>query len=95
MRQFDIIDADGHIFETYIRNGQVFFNADPVETTLSSVVQTIGAEPLFFTSDFPHEGNVERCRREIAALESWEGLSGAEQRKLLSENARRFYRLPG
>jgi predicted TIM-barrel fold metal-dependent hydrolase len=75
-------------------NKTVFFNADPTETTLTSVVQTIRADSLFFTSDFPHEGNVERCRREIAALKSWEGLSEGERQKILSGNARRFYRLP-
>lgn len=79
---------------SYLRSGKVFFNADPTETTLASVVKTIGADSLFFTSDFPHEGNVERCRREIAALKSWKGLSSEEKRKMLSDNARRFYRLP-
>lgn len=79
---------------TYIRGGRVFFNADPTETTLASVVRAIGSDSLFFTSDFPHEGNAERCRREIAALKNWEGLSDIERHKLLSDNARRFYRLP-
>lgn len=79
---------------TYIGNGKVFFNADPTETTLASVVQMIGAGPLLFTSDFPHEGNAERCRKEIAALKSWEGLSAEERHQILSENARQFYRLP-
>jgi predicted TIM-barrel fold metal-dependent hydrolase len=81
---------------TYIKSGRVFFNVDPTETiTLSSVIKTLGAGALLFTSDFPHEGNVERCRREITALENWEGLSSEEKRKMLSDNARRFYRLPG
>ena len=84
-----------HKPSTYIKNGQVFFNADPAETTLSSVVKAIGADTLLFTSDFPHEGNMERCRREIAALENWEGLTDGEKQKILSQNMRRFYSLPG
>jgi predicted TIM-barrel fold metal-dependent hydrolase len=83
-----------HHPSTYVKGGQVFFNADPAETTLASVAKTVGVDALLFTSDFPHEGNVERCRREIAALEHWEGFSGEEKRKILSDNARRFYRLP-
>lgn len=83
-----------HKPSTYLKSGRIFFNVDPAENTLSSVIQTIGAEAFFFTSDFPHEGNLERCRREISALENWEGLSGGERRKILSDNARRFYRLP-
>jgi len=83
-----------HKPSTYLKNSRIFFNVDPAETTLASVVKTIGMGALFFTSDFPHEGNVERCRREIAALENWEGLSSEEKRQILSDNARRFYRLP-
>jgi hypothetical protein len=79
---------------TYLKSGRVFFNVDPTETTtLPSVVKTLGARALLFTSDFPHEGNAERCRREIATLEHWEGLTEEEKRTMLSDNARLFYRL--
>jgi predicted TIM-barrel fold metal-dependent hydrolase len=83
-----------HKPSTYLKSGRIFFNVDPAENTLSSVIQAIGAEAFFFTCDFPHEGHLESCRREISALENWQGLSDEERRKILSENTRRFYRLP-
>jgi hypothetical protein len=91
----EFIGGVKHKPSTYLKSGKVFFSADPTESTLSSVLATIGAEALFFTSDFPHEGTIARCRREIATFKNWQGLSDEEKRKVLSENARRFYRLPG
>ncbi|HKA54446.1 MAG TPA: amidohydrolase family protein [Candidatus Binatia bacterium] len=78
---------------TYVRSRNVFFSFDPGESTLSSVFKAIGTDTLLFASDFPHEVNLERCRREIATVEGWDEVTGEEKQKVLAENARRFYRL--
>ena len=84
-----------HKPSTYLKSGNVFFSFDPGESTLAAVFDAVGTDTLFFASDFPHEVNLERCRREIATIEGWAELAGERKRQLLSENARRFYRLPG
>jgi len=78
----------------YLRDGRVFFNADPAETTLAHVARLISANGLLFTSDFPHEANLERCREEIAILAGNDEFSVEARRQILGANARRFYRLP-
>lgn len=78
---------------TYVKSGQVFFSVDPGESTLSTVFQTIGVDPLFFASDFPHEVNLQRCQQELSLLMHMDALTEEEKRRILSDNTRRFYRL--
>jgi predicted TIM-barrel fold metal-dependent hydrolase len=87
------IGAVRHPPSEYVSGGRVWFNADPAETTLPDVVRAIGADGLLFTSDFPHEANLERCCEEIATLAANEELSPDARKKIFAGNARRFYRL--
>lgn len=82
-----------HKPSTYLKSGNVFFSIDPGESTLSTVFKTVGVAPLLFASDFPHEVNLQRCQHELSLLMNMDGLAEEEKRRLLSGNARRFYRL--
>ena len=82
-----------HEPSTYVKSGQVFFSVDPGESPLSTVFKTIGIDPLFFASDFPHEVNIQHCQHELSLLVNMDGLMAEEKRRLLSGNAQRFYRL--
>jgi hypothetical protein len=78
---------------TYVAAGNVYFGPDPGEAALGQAAESLGSGSLLFASDFPHEVNLERCRRELAELRSRDDLTHDVKRGLLAENARRFYRL--
>ncbi|MBI3767585.1 MAG: amidohydrolase [Deltaproteobacteria bacterium] len=77
----------------YLMNGNVFFSCESGERLLAHVAELTGGERLLFASDFPHEVNLERCRREIAAFASHAELSEQQRIAVLAGNARRFYGL--
>jgi hypothetical protein len=77
---------------TYIKGGNLYFSAEPSEESLAHVVQMIGTGTLLFTSDFPHEVNLQRCRAEIGGVLGRDDLADDLKKKLLGENARRLYR---
>ena len=66
--------------------------ADPDETLTGAVVDHMGADHFVWASDYPHVdadfGVVAEIRNHLA------GLSREQQRKVLGENALRFYDLP-
>ena len=77
----------------YVRGGNVFFSVEPSEADLGHVAASLGDAGLLFASDFPHEVNLDRCRRELAELRTRPDLSPALRRAVLAGNARRFYAL--
>jgi hypothetical protein len=79
----------------YVKSGRLFFGADPSESTLGHVRDTIGDQVLLFSSDFPHEVNADGCREEIAELRRREDLTDEAKRRLFAGNARRLYGFPG
>ena len=74
----------------YLKGGTVFFNIDPMETILPTVVDMVGEDHLFYASDYPHERNQDET---ISHLRSREDLSDTAKEKILYHNARRMYRL--
>ena len=78
---------------TYVKSGNVYFSPEPSEAGLGHAARVIGGSSLLFASDFPHEVNLERCRREIEELLHRDDLDEALREDLLAGNARRFYRL--
>jgi predicted TIM-barrel fold metal-dependent hydrolase len=75
----------------YKRQGWISF--DPDEATLELTARVLGADRIIFGSDFPHPDafypNFVPLMKERMA-----GLSEREQRLILGENARAFYKLP-
>ncbi len=70
---------------------QCVVSADPDETLTGAVVDHMGADHFVWASDYPHVdadfGVVDEIRKHLA------GLSAEAQRKVLGENALRFYEL--
>lgn len=75
----------------YLRRGQLYVTPEAEDRWLPEIVDLIGADHVMYASDIPH---VEL--RDNAALEYLErvDLSEAVKRKILGENAARFYGLP-
>jgi len=84
-----------HPPSSYLTSGNVFFGADPCERTLPYVIEVLGNDGLLFSSDFPHEANLNKCREEIATIAEHTRLAAASRAKILAANARRFYALAG
>ncbi len=72
---------------------QCLISADPDESLTAQMVQHIGADYFIWASDYPHidasMGVVRELRERLAPLPA------EARRKVLGENARRFYRLDG
>jgi uncharacterized protein len=79
----------------YLKGGNVYFSPEPSEAGLPQAAAFLGESTLLYASDFPHEVNLERCRRELAELTARDDVGESTKARLLAENAQRFYRLAG
>ena len=69
----------------HLRGGRIFVGVEGGEAELAHCVQTIGPEPFVFSSDFPHEVNLEICRHEIEEICENEALSAADKDAILRQ----------
>jgi hypothetical protein len=69
--------------------------SDGDELFLAEVVKQIGEDAVFYSSDFPHEVTTESCLEELEEFQENEALTDSAKRKILAENAARFYGLNG
>jgi len=74
----------------YARSEQVYFGCDVSDRLLPYVVELVGDERLLFASDMPHS---DRDFHGASTLLDRADLTQATKRKLLAENAIRFYGL--
>jgi predicted TIM-barrel fold metal-dependent hydrolase len=73
----------------YVLSGRCFFGVECGEKTVADAVRSIGDECLLFSTDYPHwDGDWPRTVR-IALTR--EDLSDSTKRKMLHDNALRFY----
>jgi predicted TIM-barrel fold metal-dependent hydrolase len=77
----------------YLSGGQVYVTCEGEERILPAVAQVFGANHLMYPSDFPHEQERPYYRQHVEELLAREDLDATLKRKILSENAVRFYRL--
>lgn len=77
----------------YIRGGNVFFTCELEEKTLDVVVRELGEDILMYPSDFPHEKARGEFAKGIPEFLERPDLSDNVKRKILYDNAKRFYRL--
>lgn len=82
-----------HLPSHYIKSGSVYVSIESEERTLPFVIQLFGEDHIFFASDYPHERSREEYLKDIPELSAREDVSDAAKRKLLAENAIRFYDL--
>ena len=71
-----------------LNSGRIFFGCEGNEATLGRIVQELGEDKLLYSSDYPHADRTEGTAR---FLQERDDLSGSARKKLLEENARRFY----
>jgi predicted TIM-barrel fold metal-dependent hydrolase len=77
----------------YIKSGNLFFSCEGDEEGMRHAIERLGtSECLLFASDFPHETNAERAKREIAELRERTDLSEQDKANILGGvGVRRFY----
>jgi uncharacterized protein len=85
----DGMEVDDYLIDL-IRDGRITFGCEGGEKHLAYVVDALGCAPFMYSSDFPHEVDVDSCRHEIEALKAT-SLSDATKTAILSGTARRFY----
>ena len=76
-----------------MQDGRVFVGVEGEEPDLAHAVRRLGPEAFVFSSDFPHEVNVETCAHEVAEVRENDELSADAKRAIFFENAQRFYRI--
>ena len=83
-------DLINHPPSEYLKTGRIFFGCEGHEPFLSRLVSEVGEDLFIYSSDYPHADRTEGTAR---YLEARQDLSEIVRRKLLEENARRFYGL--
>lgn len=88
---------EGQTMGDYIRKlvqaGRLVVGIEGDEPDLPYAVAVAGAQAFLFSSDFPHEVNVQTVRKEIGELEKREEISQEAKEAILYGNAARFYGL--
>ncbi len=77
----------------YLSSGRIFVGVEGDEFALGSAIKLVGPDPFMFSSDFPHEVNIESCRHEVDELLSDDDISRADAEAILFDNASKFYAL--
>lgn len=88
---------EGETLVGYIRRQiaerRLFVGCEGDEPFLAVAIQHLGNGFPFFSSDFPHEVNSDRCRHEIQELLENTTLTDEDKQAIMSTNAQRFYGL--
>jgi uncharacterized protein len=75
----------------YMAGGNIFVSCEVEERTLPYVLDTLGADQVFFASDYPHERSHHEYLHDIPEFLERSDLSETNKRKVLRDNALRFY----
>jgi predicted TIM-barrel fold metal-dependent hydrolase len=81
-------DLINHPPGEYLRSGRIFFGCEGNETFLARVVDEVGEDLFVYSSDYPHADRTEGTAK---LLRDRNDLAAPVRKKLLEENARRFY----
>jgi predicted TIM-barrel fold metal-dependent hydrolase len=74
----------------YLRGGQVYVGCEVDDPLLPHVISLMGEEHLLYGSDIPHG---DRDSFTVRALQKRDDIPDSAKKKILDDNARRFYRL--
>jgi len=77
----------------YFREGHVYVTCEIEEKILDVVVREFGEDWIMFPSDFPHEKSIEEFGTDIPEFLERADLSSSAKKKILYDNAKRFYRI--
>jgi predicted TIM-barrel fold metal-dependent hydrolase len=78
----------------YIKGGNVYVTCETDERILDTVVREMGEDYLMYPTDFPHERQAGEFAKDIPEFLERPDLSESAKRKILCENAKRFYAMP-
>ncbi len=86
---------EGQTLGDYLRGlvqaGRIVVGIEGGEEDLAYAIKVAGERAFMFSSDFPHEVNVQTVRKEIRELREREEISEEAKENILSGNAARFY----
>ena len=77
--------------EDYLKSGRVFVAGEAGDPLLPQEIALIGEDNILYSSDFPHGEGREEAGRELLARGD---LSPSQKKKILHDNAARFFGLP-
>jgi uncharacterized protein len=75
----------------YFKSGNVYVTCETDEKILDAVVREMGEDFIMYPTDFPHERQAGEFATDIPQFLQRPDLSESAKRKILSENAKRFY----
>jgi uncharacterized protein len=75
----------------YVKGGQIYVGCEPEETLIPLAAQWIGEGQILYASDYPHWDMA--WPKSVAAIRDRDDMPDALKRKVLGENALRFYGL--
>ena len=88
--RYGATDLISHPPSDYLKTGRIFFGCEGNESFLGKVVEAVGEDLFMFSSDYPH---ADRTEGTAAFLQDRGDIAAPVRKKLLEDNARRFYDL--
>jgi len=79
----------------HVKAGRIYVGVEGEEPALAYAVKAVGPEAFVFSSDFPHEVNIDTCRHEVEEVLENDALSADDKRAIFYRNAERLYGLAG
>ena len=73
----------------YVKGGRIYIGCEPEESLIPLAAQWIGEGQILYASDYPHWDMA--WPKSVAAIRDRDDVSDALKRKILGENALRFY----
>ncbi len=77
----------------HMKGEQCYYHVESEEVVMPVVLKEMGEEHFMYASDYPHYGDAITAFGEVAKWQKMEGITDSARRKILGENAARFYRL--
>ena len=75
-----------------MHEGRLVIGCEGGEHQLATAIEYFGCAAFMYSSDFPHEVNVESCKHELEELDELE-ISDEDKQALRGGVARKFYKL--
>jgi len=75
----------------YLRGGNIYVSCEVEERALPFAIEMMGEDQVFFASDYPHERAHDEYLDDIPEFLERHDLSDSAKRKIMRDNAIRFY----
>ena len=75
----------------HISEGRIYVGCEGDEPAVASTTKELGRNLAMFSTDFPHEVSIARCKEEIEEIRGRDDLSDEEKDATLFSNAKSFY----